>query len=80
MHFLHNLITQKINKKQNIAQTFFYQNENKFKELKFHSKLNFDEIRLMVGKYGKNLEKMSLDDLEQAKNMIEKELYLTMKE
>jgi hypothetical protein len=34
----------------------------------------------MVGKYGKNLEKMSLDDLEQAKNMIEKELYLTMKE
>jgi len=34
----------------------------------------------MVRKYGKNLEKMKLEDLEEAKNIIEKELFITMKE
>jgi len=34
----------------------------------------------MVRNYGKILEKMNLADLEEAKNIIEKELFITMKE
>ena len=34
----------------------------------------------MVRNYGKFLEKMKLEDLEEAKNIIEKDLFITMKE
>lgn len=34
----------------------------------------------MVRNYSNNLEKMKLEDLEEAKNIIEKELFIIMKE